>query len=182
MNMVPKKVFVTKGVGRDKEKLTSFERALRNAGIAQFNLVSISSIIPPNCRVISKKAGLALLAPGQIIHTVLSRNSTNEPHRLITASVGMAMPKDKNQYGYLSEHVGFGEKEEAAGDYSEDLAATMLATILGVEFDPDSSYDEKKELWRLSGQIVKTTHITQTAVGDKQGLWTSVVAAAVLII
>ena len=182
MDFLPKKVFLTKGVGRDKEKLTSYERALRNAGIAKFNLVSTSSIFPPGCKLISKKEGLSLLKPGQIVFTVMSKNCTNEPHRLITASVGLAIPKDPNQYGYLSEHAGFGETEEKAGDYAEDLAATMLATILGLEFDPDSSYDEKKEIWRMSGQIVKTTHITQSAVGDKNGLWTTVVAAAVFIL
>ncbi|MCM8804648.1 MAG: arginine decarboxylase, pyruvoyl-dependent [Candidatus Omnitrophica bacterium] len=180
--MVPKKVFLTKGVGKDKEKLTSFEKALRNAGIAQFNLVSISSIFPPGCKLIPKKEGLNLLKPGQIVYVVLSRNSTNEPHRLITASVGIAIPKDPNQYGYLSEHEGFGETEEKAGDYAEDLAATMLATILGLEFDPESSYDEKKEIWKMSGRIVKTTNITQSAIGDKNGLWTTVVAAAVFIL
>jgi len=180
--MVPKKVFLTKGVGKDKEKLTSFEKALRDAGIAQFNLVSISSIFPPGCKLIPKKEGLKLLKPGQIVYVVMSRNSTNEPHRLITASVGMAIPKDPNQYGYLSEHEGFGETEEKAGDYAEDLAATMLATILGLEFDPESSYDEKKEIWKMSGRIVKTTNITQSAIGDKNGLWTTVVAAAVFIL
>lgn len=180
--MVPKKVFLTKGVGKDKEKLTSFEKALRNANIAQFNLVSISSIFPPGCKLIPKKEGLKLLKPGQILYVVLSRNSTNEPHRLITASVGIAIPKDPNQYGYLSEHEGFGETEEKAGDYAEDLAATMLATILGLEFDPESSYDEKKEIWKMSGRIVKTTNITQSAIGDKNGLWTTVVAAAVFIL
>lgn len=180
--MVPKKVFLTKGVGKDKEKLTSFEKALRNAGIAQFNIVSISSIFPPGCKLIPKSEGLKLLKPGQIIYTVISRNSTNEPHRLITASVGVAIPKDPNQYGYLSEHEGFGETEEKAGDYAEDLAATMLATILGLEFDPESSYDEKKEIWKMSGRIIKTTNITQSAIGDKNGLWTTVVAAAVFIL
>jgi len=182
MELIPKKVFLTKGVGVEKEKLTSFERALRNAGIAQFNLVEISSIFPPGCQLISKKEGLSYLKPGQIVYTVLSKNSTNEPHRLITAAVGIAIPKDKNQYGYLSEHKGFGETEEKAKDYAEDLAATMLATILGLEFDPDSSYDEKKEIWRMSGQIVKTTSIAQSAIGDKNGLWTTVVAAAVFIL
>ena len=57
----------------------------------------------------------------------------------------------------------------------------MLATILGVEFDPDSSYDEKKEIWKISGEIVKTTNITQSALGDRKGLWTTVIAAAVFI-
>jgi arginine decarboxylase len=181
METVPKKVFLTKGVGKDREKLTSFERALRNANIAQFNLVSISSIFPPNCKLISKTEGLSLLRPGQIIFVVMSRNSTNEPHRLITSSVGLAIPKDTNQYGYLSEHESFGETEEKAGDYAEDLAATMLATILGVEFDPNSSYDEKKQIWRMSSQIIKTTNITQSAIGDKNGLWTTVIASAVFV-
>lgn len=180
--LVPKKAFLTKGVGKDKEKLTSFEKALRNAGIAQFNLVSISSIFPPGCKLIPKKEGLKLLKPGQIVYVVLSRNSTNEPHRLITASIGIAIPKDPNQYGYLSEHEGFGETEGKSGDYAEDLAATMLATILGLEFDPESSYDEKKAIWKMSGRIVKTTHITQSAIGDKNGLWTTVVAAVVFIV
>jgi len=180
--MIPKKVFLTRGVGKNREKLTSFELALRNAGIAQHNLVSISSIFPPRCRLITRKEGLSLLSPGQILFTVMSRNATNEPHRLITASVGLAIPRNPEQYGYLSEHESYGQTDEKAGDYAEDLAASMLATILGVDFDPDSSYDEKKEIWKMSGQIVKTTNITQSAIGNKDGLWTTVIAAAVAIL
>jgi len=179
--ILPGKIFLTKGVGKDREKLTSFERALRNAGIAKYNLVQVSSIFPPGAKLISKKEGFSLLSAGEIIHCILSKNSTNEPHRLITASVGVAIPSDPNQYGYLSEHESFGQTEGKAGDYAEDLAAQMLATILGIEFDPDSSYDEKKELWKMSGQIVKTRNITQSAIGDKNGYWTTVVAAAILI-
>jgi arginine decarboxylase len=179
---VPRKLFLTKGVGRHKEKLSSFELALRNAGIAEFNLVKVSSIVPPHCQVIPRKSGLRMFTPGQIIHCVLSQTADNEPHRLLAASIGVALPKDRNDYGYLSEHHSYGQPEKAAGDYAEDLAATMLAYTLGVEFDPDSSYDEKKELWKISGQIVRTTNITQSAIGDKNGLWTTVLAAAILIL
>lgn len=178
---VPKKMFFTKGVGKSKEKLTSFELALRNAGIAQFNLVRVSSIFPPHCKLISKNEGLKELKPGQIVYCVLSECSTNEPHRLIAASVGMAIPKDRSHYGYLSEHHSYGQKEDVAGDYAEDLAASMLATILGVDFDPDASWDQKKEIWRISEEIVVTRNITQTAIGDKNGLWTTVLAGAILI-
>jgi len=178
---VPTKIFLTKGVGKHREKLSSFEMALRNAGIAEFNLIRVSSIFPPHCRVIGKRAGLARLTPGQIVPCVMSQCQTNEPHRLIAASIGLAIPKDSNQYGYLSEHHSYGQKEDVAGDYAEDLAASMLATILGVEFDPDASWDQKKEIWRISGEIVRTRNITQTAVGDKQGLWTTVIAAAVML-
>jgi arginine decarboxylase len=180
--MIPRRIFLTKGVGRHKDKLTSFELALRNAGIAHLNIVRVSSIFPPKCRMIPREQGLTQLSAGEITYVVLSENSTNEPHRLIAASVGVAIPKDPNQHGYLSEYHSFGDTDQKSGDYAEDLAASMLATILGVEFDPDASYDTKKELWKISGKIVRTSNITQSAIGDKGGLWTTVIAAAVLII
>jgi len=173
--------FLTKGVGRHREKLASFELALRHAGIAQFNIVTVSSILPPHCRIISKAEGLKSLSAGQILYTVMSRAETNEPHRHIAASVGVAVPKDRKQYGYLSEHHSFGETDEKAGDYAEDLAAEMLATILNVEFDADKSWDERREIWQLSDQIVRTRNVAQSARGAKDGRWTSVVAACVLV-
>ncbi len=179
---LPCEIFLTKGVGRHREKLASFEMALRNAKLATFNLVRVSSILPPGARIVGRKAGLRRLGPGQILFVVMSDNATNEPHRLIAASVGIAKPKEPSHYGYLSEHHSFGEREGVAGDYAEDLAAQMLATTLGVPFDPDSSYDERKELWRISNDIVHTRNITQTAVGNKDGLWTTVVAAAVFAV
>jgi len=179
--MVPKQVFLTKGMGKHKEKLTSFEMALRSAGIAQYNLVKVSSIFPPGCKIISRERGLKYLSPGEIVFCVMSENSTNEPHRLVASSIGLAIPKEKTEYGYLSEHHSFGQKEEDAGEYAESLAAEMLATTLGVEFDENASWDEQKEYYRISDKIVKTTNITQTAMGDKNGLWTTVIAAAVMV-
>ena len=155
--MVPKKLFFTKGVGKHKERLTSFELALRDAGIASQNLVRVSSIFPPQCKVISRKEGLKYLHHGEVVFAVIAENSTREPHRLIAASVGVAMPADRNAYGYLSEHHSFGQTEQVAGEYAEELAAEMLATTLGVEFDPDQSWDEKKEIYRSSNKIVRTT-------------------------
>jgi arginine decarboxylase len=177
--VVPKSAFVTKGVGKHKEKLTSFEMALRDARIAEFNLVKVSSIFPAKCKLISTSGGLKLLKPGQVVYVVMSENATDEPNRLVAASVGMAIPKDPNRYGYLSEHHSFGQNDTLAGEYAEDLAAYMLATILDAPFDPDRSYDEQKDIWKISGHTVKTRNVTQSAVGDKHGLWTTVVAAVV---
>lgn len=179
--MVPNRVFFTKGVGVHKDYLTSFEMALRDAGIAPFNLVTVSSIFPPGCKRISKDEGLKLISPGQIIYCVMSRNATNEANRLIAASVGMAQPADETQYGYLSEHHSFGETDQKAGDYAEDLAATMLASTLGIEFDINTAWDERENIYKMSGKIVRTTNITQSAIGNKDGLWTTVLAAAVFI-
>lgn len=178
---LPKRMFITKGAGVHKEKLSSFELALRDAGVAPFNIVRVSSIYPPFCKLISREAGLKYLTPGQILYCVMSENATDEPNRLIAASVGIALPKKPEQYGYLSEHHSYGWNEKRTGDYAEDLAASMLATILGVKFDPDSSYDKKKEIWQISNEIVKTTAVTQSARGNKSGKWTTVLAAAVLI-
>ena len=179
--MVPKKVFFTKGVGVHKEKLASFELALRVAGLAHCNLVLVSSIYPPGCKIIPKEEGLKLLKPGEIVFAVYDRESNNEPNRLIAASVGVAIPADSSMHGYLSEHHSFGETDEKAGDYAEDLAASMLATTVGIEFDPESDWDEREQLFKMSGKIVRTTNITQSAVGNKDGLWTTVFAAAVFI-
>jgi len=180
-DMVPKKLFLTKGVGRHKERLSSFELALRDAGIAAQNLVRVSSIFPPNCKLISRKDGLKYLDPGEVVFAVIAENSTREPHRLVASSIGVALPADRSTYGYLSEHHSFGETDDQAGDYAEELAAEMLATTLNVDFDPDRSWDEKKEIYRISNKIVRTANVTQSAVGDKRGLWTTVIASAVLI-
>jgi len=182
MNFVARRVFLTKGVGKHREKLTSFEMALRDAQIAACNLVRVSSIFPPHCEIVSLKEGLRHLTPGKVTFCVMSENATNEPHRLIAASIGIALPRDRNAYGYISEHHSFGQKEDVAGDYAEDLAATMLATTLGIEFDPDKNWDEKKEIYRISGKIVASRNITQTAVGDKAGIWTTVLGAAVFLL
>lgn len=181
MSFVPTKIFFTKGVGYHKEKLASFESALRDAGIERFNLVTVSSILPPNCEWVEREQGLGMLKSGQIVFVVLARIETNEPGRLIATSIGCAKPADNNQYGYLSEHHPFGETEQKAGEYAEDLAATMLATTLGIEFDPATAWDEREQLYKASGKIIKTTNITQSATGHTDGWWTTSISAAVLI-
>ena len=179
--MVPTHMFLTKGVGIHKEKLTSFEEALRSAGIAYCNLVSVSSILPPDCKIIPRKRGEKLLNPGEITYCVMARSDTNERNRLISASVGVAVPSGrKYNYGYLSEHHAYGETDEEAGEYTEDLAAQMLATTFGIKFDPNVAWNERKQVFKMGKDIVRTQNITQSAIG-KPNLWTTVVACAVFI-
>lgn len=179
--MTPAKFFFTNGVGIHKEKLQSYEVALKDAGISQFNLVSVSSILPPGCKKMPREKGLTFLNPGEVVFCVMARNETNEPNRLISASVGCAIPAGNIQYGYLSEHHSFGETDERASEYAEDLAASMLASTLGIKFNPDDAWDERKQVYKLSGKIVYTSNVTQTARGNKNGLWTSVLAAVIFI-
>jgi arginine decarboxylase len=181
MNFVPRHMFFTRGVGHHKDKLRSFEYALENAGIAKYNLVSVSSIIPPRCEIIPKEKGLSYLQDGQILFGVFARCDSDERRRLISASIGCAIPSDKNTYGYISEHHAYGQAAEEAGDYAEDLAASMLASALGLPFEPDKSWDQRKQMWKISKKIVKTTNMTQTAL-VKEGMWSTVLAAAVFML
>lgn len=163
MNLIPKKVFFTSGVGRHTEYLESFELALRNACIEKYNLVTVSSILPPHCMIVSKKEGLAELSPGQIVFCVMSRISSDEPSRLITSSIGCAIPEDTNKHGYISEHHAFGQTKAAAGKYAEQLARSMYHT------------------WTRE-EPIKTVHITRAADVNEELRWTTVLSAAIFVI
>jgi len=178
---VPSRIFFTKGVGIHKDRLASFELALRKAGIEKCNLVYVSSIFPPKCKQIPTRTGLRELQSGGITFCVMARNETNEPNRLVSAAVGLALPKDVEEYGYLSEHHAFGETQDRTGEYAEDLAATMLATTLGIEFDANAAWQEREQTYKASGKIIRTKHVCQSAQGDKNGLWTTVIAVAVFL-
>jgi len=180
-DFVPKECFFTKGVGRHQQKLMSFELALRDAGIERLNLVRVSSIFPTTCKIIPATEGRPKIKPGQITFVVLAEAATDEPNRLISSGIGLAIPKN-HDHGYIAEHHGFGMTEKRTEDLCEDLAATMLATTLGIPFDADKAWDEREQQYKMSGEIVKTRAVVQTAEGDKTGLWTSVVSAVVFIL
>lgn len=180
-DFVPKGIFLTKGVGVHKQKLSAFELALRDAGIEKLNLVTVSSIFPPHCKIFTREQGMKQMHAGQIAFCVLARQETDEPNRLIASSIGLAMPKDPNMYGYLSEHHSYGQTGKVAGEYAEDLAATMLATTLGVDFDPNRDYDTRKEIYKMAGAVVNSRHVVQSAEGNKDGQWTCTIAAGVFL-
>jgi arginine decarboxylase len=184
-------MFFTKGVGTHKLKLASFELALRQAGIEKFNLVPVSSIFPPKCKIVSRIDALKGrnkkgerkwgLNPGDVVFAVIARNDTSEYRRLISAGVGLAQPMDPNRYGYLSEVHEYGMDSKQTSELAEDLAAEMLASTLGLSFDPDKSWNERKEEWAIAGKIYWPRSIVQVAKGQ-QKMWTSVVAAAVFVL
>lgn len=176
---VPQCVFLTRGVGVHRHQLTAFEFALRDADIEQQNLVSVSSILPPGCDLIPAAVGVQSLRPGEIVFCVMARAETAEPGRRIAASIGLARPKDPVAYGYIAEHHGFGMTGEQAGEYAEDLAATMLASTLGIEFDSNAAWNERKRVYEMSNLIIDSLSMTSAAEGAPDGSWTCVVAAAV---
>ena len=164
-----------------RQQLTAFEYALRDADIEQQNLVTVSSILPPQCELIPRSDGVAALSPGEITFCVMARAETNEFGRSISAGIGLARPKVSAHYGYISEHHTFGMPEAETAEYVEDLAATMLASTLGIEFNPDAAWDERKRVYAMSNLIVDTHSIVAAAQGAPRGDWTCVVAAAVFL-
>jgi arginine decarboxylase len=176
---MPSSVFLTRGVGVHRHRLTAFEFALREADIEQQNLVSVSSILPPQCRIVPCPEGVATMQPGEITFCVMARSETDEPGRRVASSIGVARPKDPAMYGYISEQHGFGMTEQESGDYAEDLAATMLASTLGIDFDPDAGWNERRQIYEMSDLIVESFSLTAAAEGAPNGYWTCALVAAV---
>ena len=177
----PRRMFLTNGVGVHRHALAAFELALRDADIEQQNLVYVSSILPPHCEVIARGAGVDALRPGDITFCVLARSEANEFGRRVYASLGLARPADPDMYGYISELHGYGMTAEASGEQAEDLAATMLASTLGLDFDPDAAWNERKQIYEHSNLIIDRTSITAAAECGPDNLWTCVIAAAVFL-
>jgi arginine decarboxylase len=159
-HLIPRKLFFTGGVGRHPDHLTSFAMALRDAGVEYLNLVTVSSIVPPECQVISKESGIVELDPGEIAFVVLSRNESNNIGELVSASIGCALPGAPGRFGYLAEYHTTGTGRDETLGYACNLAAGMYDTLSGDD-DPE-----------IMG-------IAKDAVAD-QG-WTTVVCAAVFL-
>lgn len=182
--LVATKVFLAKGVGVAEKKLTSRELALTDAGIEKVNLIKASSIIPPGCEIIPQSVGKELLTIGQIAFAITAECSTNEPHKLIAASIGIAKPDDESEYGFFTEieqEEGYGKTEEKASEEVMQLAIHNLAMSWRVPFDPKKDFDPKKSLYRIKNKNVRVSHMTQTTFGDKDGLHTTVFVAAVFL-
>ncbi|WMT51155.1 MAG: arginine decarboxylase, pyruvoyl-dependent [Ferroplasma sp.] len=178
--LLPKKIFFTRGIGRGETQLQSFENALRDADIAAYNLVSVSSILPPYAEIVDKSEGIKLLSYGQILFTVLARNSSNELNRMISSAIGVAVPSDRSKWGYLSEHHTFGQTENDSGHFAEKLAAEMLASTMGL--DDHLKWEERKNEYVLDDKILTTKNIAATTVVLKPDEWATVIAAAVLVV
>ena len=84
-------------------------------------------------------------------------------------------------YDYISEQHDYGMTAEAAGDQAEDLAATMLASTLGLEFDPDAAWNERKQIYEHSSLIIDSESITAVAGCGPDNRWTCAIAAAVFL-
>lgn len=182
MALIPTKFFLTKGTGVHQKELRAFENALRDAGIQTCNLIKTSSIIAAGCQRITPEEGRRLITPGQITFAVLAQSQTNEPGQQIAAGIGMAQPKDKTLYGYLT------EAEEVIGRTPEDveqdvieMAIENLVTEWNPKFDGEKVYRKGKKNYRLEDRDISIDSMVVSATGAEKNQYTVVVAAAVFI-
>ena len=179
--LVPRAVFLTKGIGVHSERLNSFEEALREARISSFNLVTVSSIVPPHCSLLDIDDGLKLLSPGQLTFTVMSRGDCGEECRLLSASVAILFSEDPNDYGYISEFHGYGMESEEVEDWVCDQAAELYASAKGLKINWKRAWSPEAEKYTLEERIFSPRYVVSMARGMK-GKWVTTVAAAVFIL
>jgi arginine decarboxylase len=181
--IVPRKVFVTKGMGIHQKQLTSRELAMTNAGVEKMNMIKASSIIPPRCEIVPLRKGKQELMIGQMAFAILAQCSTNEPYKRISAAIGIAKPDDPDAYGFfteIEEDQGYGKTEEAAAEEVMYLAISNLAMSWRADWN-DKMFDPKKKLYRIKNKTVRVSNVTQSASGDKDGKYTTAFVAAVFV-
>ncbi|RYZ59082.1 MAG: arginine decarboxylase, pyruvoyl-dependent [Chitinophagaceae bacterium] len=182
MAIIPRKFFLTKGVGVHQKDLRAFEKALRDAGISTCNLIKTSSILACGCKRITREEGMKLIQPGQITFAVLAQSQTNEPGQQITAAIGMAQPKDPALYGYLTElEKVIGRTDDDVEKDVIEMAIENIATEWNPKFDGEKVYRKGKKNYKLEGHDVMVDSVVQSAKGAEDNQYTVVVAAAVFI-
>ncbi|MCU0287884.1 MAG: arginine decarboxylase, pyruvoyl-dependent, partial [Acidobacteria bacterium] len=154
-NHLPRFIFFVKGKGTHPVELISFNLALRDAGIENYNLVPVSSICPPGCRIISPIEGIKLLSPGEIVFCVLARQQTNIPGQTFGAAIGAAIPPGNQHCGYIGEYCTNDKEEGEMGEIVQRTAAQMLAGKLNLPINNEIHWEEQKQFYLTTGKIAK---------------------------
>ncbi len=141
--MIPKAFFVTSGKALSMvSRLNTFDLALKDAGIAQCNLVSVSSIIPPNC----EETALRTLPVGSITYAVISK--AEGKGEMISAGIAWGVG-ERDGSGVVAE--AYGKMDEATARKKLDKKIQEMANIRGIKLGevkyrietldvPDNSY------------------------------------------
>ena len=181
---VPKRLFFTKGVGAHEQQRVAMHHALRDAGVSDCNLVKVSSVIPPGCRIISRREGAKLLRPGNIVFAVIAMSETKEPHQRATVALGWATPDQDGVPGYIAEieeEQAKGKTAKSAGDEVGQMALTLVAERLQTRIDSKSLWARSKRVHRIGGTTVHCGCITSTIIGDEKERYLSAVALALYL-
>ena len=169
---VPTRVFFTSGVGFHKTQRVAMQHAMREAGLADCNLVKISSVIPPACQVVTRERGLRMLEAGAIAHAVIAQGVTKEPHQRVSVALCWGQPDREDLPGYITEieeEEANGKSEQTAIDEAGEALTAMLAEKIGAKVDAPKVWGQRgrERRLRIGGVNVRVGSIAESAVGPE---------------
>ena len=103
---MPTRYFLASGASDGYTPLNAFDGALLQAGIGNTNIVKMSSIVPPHCKLVAPIA----LPPGALVPTAYAAITSDVPGEIISAGIAVALPEDENQNGLIMEYSAKGER------------------------------------------------------------------------
>lgn len=111
-NMIASKYVIRCGVGRSDNYLPSFDKALLEAGVGNYNLVRLSSILPAKC----KRVEYIDLPEGSLLPTAYATETSDVCGETVTSVIGVGIPKDENSVGVIMEYSckGFSARKNIA--------------------------------------------------------------------
>jgi arginine decarboxylase len=157
---------------------------MRQAGVAECNLVKVSSILPPGTRIISRDEGVGLLRPGNIVFAIIAQAETDEPHQRITPAIAWANPDRRGMPGYIAEveeDLCHGKTDRTAADEVGEEAITILAEKLRTKVDPKQKWDRRKTSTRIGSTNVETGWLAASIEGPEERDGEKQFAAAIVL-
>ncbi len=108
MVYLPENYVIRTAVGCGCHKLCAFDNALISAGVCDYNLIKVSSILPAGC----KAQNTISLAKGAILPSAFASICSNTLGEFISAAVAIGIPADRSNVGVIMEHSSYNRKEE----------------------------------------------------------------------
>jgi arginine decarboxylase len=120
------KIHIGSGVGAGPTTLAAFDAALNDVGIANYNLLRLSSVIPPNTELEIHKNGINKKMPGEWgdrLYLVMAEIRVDTPNAEAWAGIGWVQDKETGK-GLFVEHEGHSEAS-VRRDITNSLNALM---------------------------------------------------------
>ncbi len=115
------------GIGTGPTKLSAFDAALNHAGVANYNLIRLSSVVPPVAEIVEHEEAIpAESLPGgwgDRLYVVLAEKRVDTPNTEAWAGIGWVQDKETGR-GLFVEHEGESEKS-VRRDIQQSLEALM---------------------------------------------------------
>jgi arginine decarboxylase len=183
-------VFFVSGVGVHSQERVAVQHAMRDAGVADCNLLKVSSVIAPGCQIISAAEGRSFLRPGNVVFAVVGTAQTDEPHQRVTTALAWAKPARRGVPGYIAEL----EEEMAKGKSEKTAVAQVAAEVLEILAMRLRVTVDAERLWarrgrsrtvRMGGTTVQVGALCASAVDpearDGERLTAAVFVAAIYL-